>query len=163
MTFYQSEIASAAAKHGLDADLVAAVVEQESAGLFHAYRYEPGFWKQYLAQNPRYNTRYPHEVSASFGLMQVMYPTAVEHGFAGEPWDLFDPVQNLDIGCAILASLLVWARGQTPAPGPRLEAGAQQTALAAYNGGKGGAASDGPQSYALSVLRRWERLRQRRA
>ena len=91
MTPYRAEIDAAATTHGLDADLVAAVVEQESAGRFYAYRYEAEFFLRYLATKPEWKDRDPHEVAASFGLMQVMFPTAVELGFTGEPWDLFNP------------------------------------------------------------------------
>ena len=40
---YRAAIVSAATAHGLDPDLVQAVVEQESSGRFYAYRYEPAF------------------------------------------------------------------------------------------------------------------------
>lgn len=159
MTPYDGAIQRAAKAHGLDPALVAAVVEQESGGRFYAYRYESAFFVRYLAQNPKYNTRPAQEVAASFGLMQVMFPTAVEHGFTGEPWDLFNPAKNLDIGCIILATLLKWARGQYQGLAGDEGSWVRRRALAAYNGGKGHAADAGPQDYAKQVIVRWVRLR----
>jgi len=85
MRAYQAEIDAAAGAHGLDADLVAAVVEQESSGWASAFRYEPDFFDRYLKNNPAYANRNPREVSASYNLMQTMYTTAVEHGYDGPP------------------------------------------------------------------------------
>ena len=147
MTNYRTDIDAAAAAYGLDADLVAALVEQESGYRFHAYRYEPDFYARYLANNPAYAGREPREVSASYGLMQIMYPTAVDNGFTGEPWDLFAPLVSLEQGCLHLSNLLAWAHGNV------------RTALAAYNAGKGGANSAVGQTYARQVLSRYDRIR----
>jgi len=105
---------------------VAAVVMTESSFDEHAYRYEPGFWRRYLKNNPRWNAWEPERVSASYGLMQIMYTTAVDLGYSGDPEGLYDPVMNLRWGCRCLKSLLNWAHGDV------------NSALAAYNGGKRG-------------------------
>lgn len=148
MTDYRAAIDLAADMHGLDADLVAAIVEQESNYRFHAYRYEPNFWTKYLATNPMYAAREPREVSASYGLMQVMFTTAVEHGYAGEPWGLFAPAESLEFGCRVLAGNLTWASGHT------------RQAVAAYNTGRGNWTSVTGAAYATSVLARYDRIRQ---
>lgn len=124
--WYRKEIEAAAAKYGLDRLLVYAVVEQESGGRTDAYRFEPLFWVRYLAKLPAYAESNPRRVSASYGLMQIMYPVAKDAGFADLPEDLFKPEIGLNWGCQRLAALLAWAKGS-----PR-------QALAAYNGGKGG-------------------------
>jgi len=123
---YRAEIRTAAAAHGLDPRIVEAVVMVESAGKTHAYRYEPGFWARYLAAKPEWMHLNPERVSASYGLMQVMYPVAREMGFLfADPELLFVPSTGLEFGCRKLASLMQWAEGDVV------------RALAAYNGGKG--------------------------
>ena len=95
-----------APKHALDAALVCAVVEQESAWDAHAIRYEPGFRARYVAPLGLPPTE---EVarSISWGLMQVMGQVAREHGFSGKFLSaLCDPAAGLDIGCTVLASKL---------------------------------------------------------
>lgn len=122
---YLKEIAEAAAAHGLDKRVVEALVIVESSGRTNAYRYEAGFWSKYLANHPDYRGAVPERVSASYGLMQVMYPVAREMGFPfADPELLFVPATGLEYGCRKLASLLTWAEGDL------------QSALAAYNGGK---------------------------
>jgi soluble lytic murein transglycosylase-like protein len=124
---YRAEIEVAASRYGLDPTLVEAVVRKESSGLTHAYRYEPDFYRRYLASNPAYDGANPRRVAASYGLMQIMYPTARERGFTEAPEFLFVPVIGLDWGCNYLASLLRRFKGQL------------NLALAAYNGGPGNA------------------------
>lgn len=127
MTFsYRAEVHAIADQHRLDADLVEAVALVESSGKTHAYRYEPAFWLRYMAKNPRWDGAVPERVSASYGLLQVMYPVALELGMpASDPPEyLFVPVYGLQYGCRKLREVLGWAKGDVPA------------ALAAYNGGK---------------------------
>ena len=125
MRDYQLEIEAAASRFGLESWLVEAVVEAESARKTHAYRYEPRFWAKYLAKTPEWSQANPERVSASYGLMQIMYTTAREVGFTGTaPEYLFVPEIGLEFGCRKLRSLLDWSKGRVP------------QALAAYNGGK---------------------------
>lgn len=147
MTFwYGADVQAIAARHGLDPDLVQAVALVESSGLTHAYRFEPAFWDRYLHDKPEWDGANPARVSASYGLMQVMFPVAVEHGMprSDPPEYLFVPLIGLDYGCRVLAARLAWAQGDVSA------------ALASYNGGKGGNAPGGPlrnQAYVDRVRR----------
>lgn len=127
--WYRAQTHDASRRHGLDARLVEAIIRTESSGLANAYRFEPAFWGRYLKDHPLYRHRDPKAVSASYGLMQVMYPVAVENGYTGAPEGLYDVSTNLDIGCKYLAALLRWAR-VPPTVG-------RDAAIAAYNGGKG--------------------------
>jgi hypothetical protein len=97
---------AAAAYHELDAALVCAIIEQESAWNTYAIRYEPGFRTRYVAPLHLPPTE---EIarSISWGLMQVMGQVAREHGFDGKFLSaLCDPALGLDLGCAVLASKL---------------------------------------------------------
>lgn len=104
---FKREIAEAAARHGLDPALVAAIVETESAGETHAMRYEPLY--RYLvprAQRPATSSK-PTEDTAqktSWGLMQVMGGLARELGHAGWCTELCAPEIGLEFGCRYLAA-----------------------------------------------------------
>ena len=125
LSAYAGEIRACADRFGLDPQLVAAVVMTESAGKTSAYRYEPQFWAKYLAPKPEWAGENPERVSASYGLMQVLYVTAKEVGFtASAPEYLFVPEIGLEFGCRKLRQVLDWAKGTVP------------QALAAYNGGR---------------------------
>lgn len=127
MTAYRAAIVTAATAHALDPDLVEALILVESAGQAHAYRYEPQFWARYMAGTPEWQDANPHRVSASYGLMQILYVVAREVGFTeADPEYLFVPHLNLEFGCRKLAQLLAWAHEDV------------EQALCAYNGGKGG-------------------------
>lgn len=134
-TRYTLEIDAAAGKHGLDPLLVEAVVLQESSGNTDAFRFEPDFWNRYLKLLPAYDGANPRRVSASYGLMQIMFRVAVERGFdpALPPETLFVPETGLEYGCRQLAHLRDWARGRN-VPDDRLS----ECILASYNGGTGG-------------------------
>lgn len=135
-TFYSQEIEAAALAHGLPARLVEAVVIQESSGDTDAFRYEPAFWRRYLSKLERFKGSNPRRVSSSYGLMQVMFTTAQEAGYSGNPEGLFVPEVGLDVGCRHLRALIAWAMGDgysAAHPSRRLRA-----ALASYNGGRGG-------------------------
>lgn len=122
---FDREIHSAATSFGLAPDLVSAVVLTESSGRPYAYRFEPDFWRRYLQGKPEWADRLPARVSASYGLMQIMYPVAYELGFGDDPEMLFVPRVNLFWGCRYLSDLIAWAGGDV------------DKALASYNGGKG--------------------------
>jgi hypothetical protein len=147
----RAAIETAAAAHGLSADLVEALVRVESGGNPYAWNPEPAFrylWDVRHGQPFRRITtqeaaakRPPPDFfalqgdpdqewwgqQASWGLMQVMGAVARELGFR-EPYlpALTGVETNLALGCRKLASLLAWAGGD-------LEQG-----LSAYNGGQGG-------------------------
>lgn len=140
MTPYRGLIERLARAHSLDPNLVEAVVIAESSGCTDAFRHEPEFYTRYLKDNPEYQGQNQRRVSSSYGLMQVMYPTAQQYGYSEHPEHLFVPETGLQYGCLHLAAMLRWAGGN-----PR-------QALAAYNGGKGNWKADAPQRYATRVL-----------
>lgn len=109
---------------GLTADVVEAMVRTESSGKPSAYRYEPLYWERYCKGHAVFGKGLPIRIAASYGLMQVMYPTAYAFGYRGDPEGLFLPQQSLLFGVRVMADNLRWSGGS-------LEA-----ALAAYNGGK---------------------------
>jgi soluble lytic murein transglycosylase-like protein len=170
VSYYRPMIAGAAARVGLDADLVEAVVWQESSYQTSAYRFEPGFWRTYLAANAKYAGQLPERASASYGLMQVMYPVAQEHGYTADPEMLCVPAVGLEFGCAHLASLMKWAGQYRPVPAsaanaklmPKYATAEIRAALAAYNGGKrGNEPDDQPDrnhAYADSVIKKLETI-----
>lgn len=130
--WYRADVAVIADRHQLDPELVEAVCLTESNGKTHAYRMEPAFWDRYLKDKPQWDGANPARVSASYGLMQCMFPVAVEFGMprTDPPEYLFVPLIGLEYGCKVLAERLRWARGDLSA------------ALAAYNGGKRGNAPE---------------------
>lgn len=142
---FREEIQKAAAAHGVDPDLIEAIVWQESSGEPSAYRYEPAYWERYCKQ--RFAGEEPRRIAASYGLMQLMYPTALQLGYTGTPEGLFEIPVNLDLGTKLVARLLHRYHGQ------------RILALAAYNGGPGGTSRPGPLSYAASVNARFERMK----
>ncbi len=100
-----------AARHALDAALVCAVVDQESAWDPHAMRYEPGFRSRYVAP---LHLPPSEEIarSISWGLMQVMGQVAREHGFTGKFLSaLCEPAAGVESGCRVLAAKLAGADG----------------------------------------------------
>lgn len=145
--WFRAETHAIAARHRLDPDLVTAVCLVESGGRTSAYRYEPAFWMRYLAGKVEWEGENPERVSASYGLLQVMYPVARELGYprSEAPEGLFVPTCGLEYGCRTLADRMAWAKGDT------------QAALAAYNGGKSkdngpGVAAKRNQAYVNKVL-----------
>lgn len=143
------EIRKAADEFCLDRHLVAAICVQESGGIYvlpdgscnpAAIRPEPRFWQTYQAgirrwiegsPQPHDNRWYQYEdlYSCSYGLMQVMYQTALEHGFTGKfPTELCIPEVGLYYGCKILAH----HRNKTAGPPSNAP---MTAALLRYNGG----------------------------
>lgn len=151
MTPYRALIERTAAAHGLDADLVEAIVIAESNGYTDAFRHEPDFYRQYLAHNAEYAGLNPRRISSSYGLMQVMFTTAQHYGFQDHPELLFVPEIGLSYGCLHLAQLLRWATGEI------------RKAVAAYNGGQGNWHGEQPQRYATRVLKLSDAVRRTHA
>lgn len=121
--------------YGLPFDLLRAQVMQESGGDPFAFRYEPAYFRRYVFDDPMtlknehpdaLAQKYGPLAACSFGLLQIMYETAVEIGFGGRPEELFVPRVGLSFGAKQMARLLAWAGGD------------YYRALAAYNGGQGG-------------------------
>ncbi len=130
LKFYKDMIRDAAGAVGLDPYVIAAVVWQESSFQADAFRFEPDFWNRYLKSNPKYRDLNPRRVSSSYGLMQVMHCRVHEDKLTDNdalpPEHLFVPEIALRTGCQLLAELLAWSGGRV------------DSALAAYNGGRGG-------------------------
>jgi len=131
-------------KYGFPKLLLKAVAIIESNLDERAYRFEPNFWDRYLKDNPEWKDKKPEEVSASYGLFQVMYVVAVEMGFKGTPLELYDPFNNIDIGARNLRSRL-----NKIMLDPKLSLDYRQdpirclmTMLAQFNGGRGGNPDD---------------------
>ena len=126
MFYYRGELEAIAQQFSLDPDLLHAQVLVESGAKTHAYRFEPGFWHRYMMNKPEWDGANPERVSASYGLLQIMYPVARELGYRDIPEHLFAPVTGLHWGAKKLQTLKDWAQGD------------MERALAAYNGGMGG-------------------------
>lgn len=100
-----------ALKYGLDQDLVAAVIQVESAGNPFAIRYERNYrWTfnvNMLAQDISCTPDTMEQMQkTSYGLMQVMGGVAYEHGLAREkdydyrwPTSLIMPEMGVEYGC----------------------------------------------------------------
>jgi soluble lytic murein transglycosylase-like protein len=128
-------VAAAAACRQLSPVLVLAIIAQESAGNPYAVRVERGFFRRYLAgltalvrrtatRWDDYWMTYPDLFSASWGLMQVLYPVAIECGMVLRyPSELCDPARGIEAGCRKLA--------RDRAQG----AVSERALLLAYNGG----------------------------
>lgn len=120
----------AAGRHGLDAALVCAVVEQESSWNPWAMRYEPKFFAKYVASlytNNKVSATEAYARGFSWGLCQVMGQVAREFGFTDHNLSaLCDPETGLEFGCKVLAKkleraggdevkgLLLWNGGSNP-------------------------------------------------
>lgn len=140
-TEYRRNIEFAAKQHGIDADLLEAVVLTESNGRADAFRYEPGYYQLYLADKEEFQGKIARRIASSYGLCQVMYPTALQYGFSpqAEPEMLFLPDLNLDLAAKILAALFKKFRNI-------------EKALQAYNGGSGNVGSPATKVYSEKVL-----------
>ncbi len=131
-----------AGQHGLDAALVCAVCEQESAWDTLAIRYEPGFYDRYIAIIPHLSVTEARARAFSWGLMQVMGQTARDHGFQAKYLSaLCDPDVGLDVGCRVLKKHLEEKGGDVRA------------GLLRWNGG-------GRAAYADEVMARMQKYRE---
>lgn len=99
-------LCSVGKKYGLPKLYLKAVATVESSLNPQAYRFEPAFWEKYLKNHEFWKTWDPAKVSASFGLFQVIFVTAYEAGFVGQPEDLYNPVFNAHIAGKILSKHL---------------------------------------------------------
>lgn len=163
-TYFWKEIVAAATKYALDPVLVEAVAVQESSGNADAFRFEREFWNRYLKPNKLYAGRNPRRVSSSYGLLQVMYPVAVERGFPADlhPELLFVPETALEYGCRHLRYLT--DKMETKFPSATSD-DKRLAILASYNGGFQGPDALRPRNkaYAQSVLATYALLLKERA
>jgi len=159
LKYWEHDITTIANAYKVDVGLVMGHVWVESRGQADAFRHEPNFWLRYLARVPEWKGANPRRVSSSYGLMQILYVTAKEMGYAGEPEGLFLPRENLHWGVKRIRQNLDWADGWPLVPAKdRLMA-----AIAAYNGGRGGNTPGTPlrnQQYALKVVAAMNHLKE---
>ena len=111
-------IVDSATRIGINPQLLAALIHQESGGAVYAVRYEPAFLRRYLADKTKKTIggHIPTSCSCqtevqmratSFGLVQIMGQVAMERCFRGEfLTELCDPATNLRIGTEFLQTLL---------------------------------------------------------
>lgn len=132
------------------AALILATIQQESGGQPGVSKYEPGYEREHLArckEISRATGLATKDIATSYGLMQLMVPTAwgylsaVDKG-AGVITALLDPDKNIRYGAAHL-STKIGNRDITPA--------VIRDAAGRYNGG--GSNSD----YARNVFALWQR------
>jgi len=148
-TDYAALIVKVSTELGLDPDLVEAITIKETRKVINgvsylsradAFRFEEGFYNRYLKGKPEWKGKIPRRIASSYGLMQVMYTTAFQFGFRGEPELLFVPENSLFWGGKYLRYLLQWSGGH------------EHKACAAYNGGQGNWQAPIPQAYADEIL-----------
>lgn len=164
LTAYRPQIETAAQLHGVEADIVEAMVIVESDGRAWAWNPEPTYrWIWDVREHRPFRSLTSAEASskwpppdfktlggdrdqewwgqqASWGLLQVMGAVARERGFRGLYLpELCDPVTNLFLGTKHFAALLAWAKGDV------------WRAVAAYNGGTGNYTGAAPQKHVAKV------------
>jgi len=151
---YDDIIKKHSSNFGINERLIRAIIQTESSWNPWAIRVERGFWSRYLTgikniffKTPEKDEKwlsYPDLASASYGLMQIMLSTAMEHGFRFTyPTELFDPNANIKFGCAYLKRLYE-------------RYGDWDCAIAAYNAGSAKKNLDGTfknQGYVSKVLK----------
>lgn len=132
-----------AKKYGLEFELVASIIWQESKGNPWASRVEEAFYSRYIEKHdektlpgyvpPAYLVSLPTEKwhrATSWGLMQVMGETMRERGFKKNDLTRLNiPAINLEYGCRFLKALIKQAQCPTYVE-------TIKTALAAYNTGR---------------------------
>ncbi len=156
ITQYREIIDKWCTQIGVSQSLVMAVIQMESGGNPNAKRPEPGYMRAYVEKNPKW-LKFSREtgitlqeIATSYGLLQMMFATA--HGYGCKTVaQALDPSQAIRFGVAHLKTLLdKYPIGE---------------ALAAYNGGDGGASQyrtgkDTPATrYAKNVLALFERYK----
>ena len=145
----KSQVKFLSAKYVIRAELIGAIIAQESSGNTLAKRYEPAFYDRYIVFRGA-NTlmgfvppKMPLQTektnrSTSWGLMQVMGETAREIGFNEDCFEaLLIPARGLEFGCRLFNQL--WKKHHSN----------ETLALLAYNGG-------GNKEYPAQVLKRIE-------
>lgn len=97
-----------AKKYGLEKLQIKSIAIVESSLNPRAYRFEQNFWDLYLKNNPEWKDQDPKIVSASYGILQLMWTTAVSLGFPkdGTPENLFNPVINIELGAKLIRRLM---------------------------------------------------------
>lgn len=124
---YQQPIVAAAKKHGVPIPAIIATISTESSGNPKAHRVEPAYYNRYIKDQSKWKDspyyKFPERIAASYGLVQIMYPTAYNIGFRGKPEDLYDPAVNIDAGAAYMASQVKMHHWDPPKIGAAYNAG----------------------------------------
>ncbi len=125
-TPYDDLIREVATFYALPLDLLTSQVIHESAAQADAFRWEHAYYDRYIRHNPKaLGFKYGPLAACSFGLMQIVLETALELGFADDPWALFVPRVGLNWGAKKMQQL--WANAGNTSDSYRL-------ALVHYNG-----------------------------
>ena len=107
----------------LRSDLLAAQILVESSGDPYAFRFESEYFDRYIRDHASAKGyAFGPLAACSFGLLQILLETAIEHGFTDRPEQLFDPRVGLTFGAKYLSHCL------------NASAGNYHLALARYNG-----------------------------
>jgi hypothetical protein len=160
-TVYDELFRQAELKYTLSKGMVKAISYCENQYGPNGYRFEPKYWENYMKKNPTWANREPSEVSASYGLMQIMYDVFYKYGFRGKAAELYDPAFNIETGARYFRELLDEAtREQLYLKFPYLTP--MRVALARYNGGPtGNPDADGNlrnESYVDGVMAAWTKI-----
>ncbi|MDD5007265.1 MAG: lytic transglycosylase domain-containing protein [Syntrophorhabdaceae bacterium] len=151
-------------KYRLKKLLLKASATCESSLDERAYRYEPEFFRRYLADKPEWKDQDPAIVSASYGLFQIMWTTAWYLGFRGTQEDLWNPVINANLGAKLLRQLLDEVAKEGVC-NTYFELSPITVALCRYNGGnRNNPAPDGTlrnKKYSDRVMRTFEELKKK--
>ena len=83
--------------YDIDPDLIEAIVMTESSGNPNATRYEPAFYKKYIVPLDL-PEEFGKKRATSYGLMQIMYQSAIEDGYKDEAEKLLIPDVGLNWG-----------------------------------------------------------------
>lgn len=92
--------------HNLDAQLLLAQIDVESAGDPNALRYERDFFTRYILGKTTLGGKYGPFAACSCGLLQILVETAMEIGFTDRPEMLFLPRAGLTWGARYLRKKL---------------------------------------------------------
>lgn len=149
-------------RYGLKKLLLKALAICESSLDPKAYRFEPMFWERYMKDKPEWKDKDPKIVSASWGLCQIMWPTATGLGFTGTVDELCEPMTNVLLGAKLLRQLIDRATKQRLTDQFYFLSNLS-ISLARFNGGSfKNPMDDGTlrnQKYVRKVLKQWGELR----
>lgn len=91
------EIEIQAENFGIDPNLIEAIVMTESSGHPNTSRYETAFYSRYIIPLKLFAAE-GMKRATSYGLMQIMYQSAIEDGYKGTAEDLLKITIGLECG-----------------------------------------------------------------
>ena len=103
---YDKMFCIAGKKYNIKKLLLKAIAITESGLDPKAYRFEPLYFERYMKDKPEWADKDPKVVSASYGLLQIMFPVAVNLGFVGTAEELCDPMINIMLGAKLMRQLI---------------------------------------------------------